>query len=154
VPDLEPELAALHDDCAICAEGSQFRAMTVIAHFFSQPQYKFRIDRSCYFPSPRVHGALATFTLHPVEQRPEVQSVREFLSFARQAFSSKRKMMANSLQPSWNKEDVYVALDNLCLPVTVRFDLLWMYTTVVICSLPVWHTGGGMMRCLQRSSFT
>lgn len=85
--------------------------MTVIARFFSVPEYKFRIDRTCYFPAPKVHGALATFKLQAPAARPAVRNDREFLSFVRQAFSAKRKMIGNALQPGWLKDDVCAALE-------------------------------------------
>jgi 16S rRNA A1518/A1519 N6-dimethyltransferase RsmA/KsgA/DIM1 with predicted DNA glycosylase/AP lyase activity len=97
--------------------------MTVFSHFFSEPEYMFKIDRYAYFPSPEVHGALAVFTLLPPEEREHVRSVREFQSFVRQAFSSKRKKISNSLQPRWLKDDINAAIATLGLAPTVRVML-------------------------------
>jgi 16S rRNA A1518/A1519 N6-dimethyltransferase RsmA/KsgA/DIM1 with predicted DNA glycosylase/AP lyase activity len=94
--------------------------MTVICHFFSQPKYLFKIDRSAYFPSPAVHGALALFKLLPSAERPAVRSEKEFLGFVRQAFSSKRKFIANSLQPRWQRELVNMGVERLGFTAAVR----------------------------------
>lgn len=96
-------------------EGSQYRAMTVIAHHYSRPSYEFKIDRQCYFPVPQVHGALAVFALKTAAQRSPVPNEREFMSFIRQSFNSKRKMLANALQPLWQREEVAEALGDLGL---------------------------------------
>jgi 16S rRNA A1518/A1519 N6-dimethyltransferase RsmA/KsgA/DIM1 with predicted DNA glycosylase/AP lyase activity len=93
--------------------------MTVVTHFFSDPFFKFKIDRECYFPAPAVHGALVEFRLKPPAEWPSVQSEREFLSFVWQAFSAKRKLLANSLQPKWSRHDTMAALSSLGLPATV-----------------------------------
>ena len=113
-----PQVLTHRGACA--ADGGQYRPMTVFSHFFSKPEYMFKIDRSSYFPSPEVHGALAVFTLLPPEEREAVRSVREFQSFVRQAFSSKRKMIANSLQPRWHKDDISAAVAALSLSAKVR----------------------------------
>jgi 16S rRNA A1518/A1519 N6-dimethyltransferase RsmA/KsgA/DIM1 with predicted DNA glycosylase/AP lyase activity len=95
--------------------------MTVLTHYFSVPRYHFKIDRSCFFPVPSVHGAVVTFELLPSTERPAVQNEREFTMFVRQAFLSKRKMLANSLLPKWQRETVNTALSTLGLPSTVLF---------------------------------
>lgn len=95
--------------------------MTVFTHFYSLPQYVFKIDRSCFYPVPNVHGALATFSLLPSADWPCVRDEREFLVFVRQAFLSKRKMLTNSLQPMWSRETVAAALHELGVSEQVRF---------------------------------
>lgn len=98
--------------------------MTVFSHFYSEPCYVFKIDRSCFYPVPNVHGALAIFKLRPVIEWPEVRDDREFCVFVRQAFLSKRKMLTNSLQPMWSRETVLIALEKLGLSDQVScFDL-------------------------------
>eukprot|EP00892_Ulva_mutabilis_P003161 jgi/Ulvmu1/12846/UM098_0031.1 len=97
-----------------------YRPMTVFAHFYGTPQYVFKIDRSCFYPVPNVHGALATFSLLPPSEWPQVRDEREFLVFVRQAFLSKRKMLTNSLQPMWSRETVAAALQAMGLSEQVR----------------------------------
>jgi 16S rRNA A1518/A1519 N6-dimethyltransferase RsmA/KsgA/DIM1 with predicted DNA glycosylase/AP lyase activity len=111
--------------------------MTVFTHFFSDPDFKFKIDRECYFPSPAVHGALVIFHLKSPAQWPGVRSAREFRSFVWQAFSSKRKLLTNSLQPKWSRDDTLAALRALGHPDTVR---TWIFTVTAkpVCSLQ-WH---------------
>jgi 16S rRNA A1518/A1519 N6-dimethyltransferase RsmA/KsgA/DIM1 with predicted DNA glycosylase/AP lyase activity len=108
------------------ADGSQYRPMTVISHYFSVPQYLFKIDRSCFFPVPKVHGALAVFRLLEEQERPVVPNERDFLIFTRQAFLSKRKKLTNSLQPKWTGNVIASALEVMGLnsQVCVRLKLL------------------------------
>jgi hypothetical protein len=104
-----------------CADEAAYRPMTVLTHYFSVPTYLFKIDRSCFFPVPSVHGAVVTFDLLPPTERPAVQNEREFQMFVRQAFLSKRKMLANSLLPKWQRENVNAALSTLGFSSTARF---------------------------------
>ena len=85
----------------------------MVAHYYSQPAYRMKIDRRHYFPSPKVHGALATFELTPENERSLVGHERLFLATVRQAFGSKRKMLGNSLQPTWQRNEVEAALSAL-----------------------------------------
>lgn len=105
--------------------------MTVLTHYFAVPKYHFKIDRSCFFPVPSVHGALVSFQLLPSTERPAVQNEREFTMFVRQAFLSKRKMLANSLLPKWQRETVNTALETLGFSATVCFtNLLHIHALV------------------------
>lgn len=99
--------------------------MTVITRFYSMPVYKFKIDRSCYFPVPGVHGALTTFALHLPSERPAVRSAKEYLSLVRRSFSSKRKLLSNALSPDWSKTAVQAALTRLELPEQVCSAWHW-----------------------------
>ena len=105
--------------------------MTVLTHYFAVPKYHFKIDRSCFFPVPSVHGAVVSFQLLPSTERPAVQNEREFTMFVRQAFLSKRKMLANSLLPKWQRETVNTALETLGFSATVCFtNLLHIHALV------------------------
>jgi 16S rRNA (adenine1518-N6/adenine1519-N6)-dimethyltransferase len=107
----------------------------VLSHFFTEPKYMFKIDKKCYFPSPAVHGALALFTLRTSAQRAPVRSESEFVSFVRQSFNSKRKMLANSLQRHWDRELVNRAIEQLGFTVSVR------------CSSPAGYTMFWRLHC-------
>lgn len=60
--------------------GSDYRAMNIEVGFYSQPRYVFKIDRTAYFPQPKVHGALVDFALRtPSARHPLPTSDSEFL---------------------------------------------------------------------------
>lgn len=65
-------------------------------------------------------GALVVFRLLAPDQRVVVHDEREFLTFIRQAFGAKRKVLTNSLQPKWQRADVAAALAQLGLHEMVR----------------------------------
>ena len=60
--------------------GSDYRAMNIEVGFYSQPRYVFKIDRTAYFPQPKVHGALVDFALRsPSARHPLPTSDTDFL---------------------------------------------------------------------------
>lgn len=67
---------------------------------------RLRIPRQKYFPVPGVDGALVTFRLTPPSKRREVPSERGFHAMVSKAFSERRKMMRNSMQPMYSSEQV------------------------------------------------
>lgn len=106
------------------ADVGAYRPMTVFTHFYSKPSYIFKIDRSCFYPVPNVHGALALFQLRESKDWPQVRDDKEFCKFVRQAFLSKRKMLTNSLQPLWSRETALLALERLGLS-----EQVWCHVT-------------------------
>lgn len=67
---------------------------------------RLRIPRQKYFPVPGVDGALVTFRLAPPSKRLEVPSERSFHALVTKAFSERRKMMRNSMQPLFSSQQV------------------------------------------------
>jgi 16S rRNA A1518/A1519 N6-dimethyltransferase RsmA/KsgA/DIM1 with predicted DNA glycosylase/AP lyase activity len=47
--------------------------------YFSEPEYKFQVDRSAYYPKPAVNGAVVEFRLRSTASRPPVPSEKGFL---------------------------------------------------------------------------
>lgn len=87
-----------------------YRAMSIITHFYSKPVYRFKIPKEKYFPVPGVDGALVTFKLLPPAQRLQVPDERGFISLVKKAFSERRKMLRNTLQPLYTSQQVEAAL--------------------------------------------
>jgi 16S rRNA A1518/A1519 N6-dimethyltransferase RsmA/KsgA/DIM1 with predicted DNA glycosylase/AP lyase activity len=92
-----------------------YRAMSVYTHYYSRPRYRLRIPRHKYFPVPGVDGALVTFALAPPAARVSVPDERRFHSVVAKAFSERRKMMRNSMQPLFAPAQVEAALRALKL---------------------------------------
>ena len=71
----------------------------------------FRVPRGAFFPVPKVESAVVT--LDPLEEpRFEVLGESTFRTVARQAFSSRRKMIRNSLCNFFEKQTVLRALED------------------------------------------
>ncbi|WIA09306.1 hypothetical protein OEZ85_008713 [Tetradesmus obliquus] len=87
-----------------------YRAMSLITHYYSKPVYRFLIPKEKYFPVPGVDGALVTFKLLPPSKRVQVAGERGFISLINKAFSERRKMMRNTLQPLYTPQQVEAAL--------------------------------------------
>ena len=101
-------------------DGKLYRPMTVFAHYYSEPTYHFRIPARSFYPVPKVDGALATFKLRPVLERPKLRSERSYVSFVRQAFSSKRKLVANALRPRWSRAHIEAAMAAVSVDLQAR----------------------------------
>ena len=90
--------------------GPDYRAANIFVHFFSRPRYRFLIPKEKYFPVPGVDGALVSFQLRPPGSRPDVPSERAFVMLFNKAFSERRKMVRNSVQPLYPGPQVEAAL--------------------------------------------
>lgn len=99
---------------------SDWRVMNLITQYYSEAKYVFRIDKKKYHPVPKVDGALVEFKLLPPEDRIHVPNEKKFIQLMKKAFSQKRKMMKNSMQPLVSGEDVASALDECRLNVDAR----------------------------------
>eukprot|EP00271_Cylindrocystis_brebissonii_P003005 TRINITY_DN13752_c0_g1_i1.p1 TRINITY_DN13752_c0_g1~~TRINITY_DN13752_c0_g1_i1.p1 ORF type:complete len:409 (-),score=61.40 TRINITY_DN13752_c0_g1_i1:252-1478(-) len=90
--------------------GFEYRKMTVMVHFFSEPKYDFFVDRKSFLPPPRVDAAVASFALRRPHEYPPVSSPRAFFALVHDAFLGKRKMLRNSLQRLFSSAMVAEAL--------------------------------------------
>eukprot|EP00878_Enallax_costatus_P015782 GHUV01016538.1.p1 GENE.GHUV01016538.1~~GHUV01016538.1.p1 ORF type:complete len:339 (+),score=127.36 GHUV01016538.1:531-1547(+) len=97
-----------------------YRAMSVITHYYSKPVYRFRIPKEKYYPVPGVDGALVTFKLIPAAKRLPVATERGFISMVNKAFSERRKMLRNNLQPTYSTQQVEAALSKADIRTDVR----------------------------------
>ena len=114
---------------------SDYRAMNIRVLFYSRPRYQFIIPKEKYYPAPGVDGALVTFSLLPTEKRPRVTSERSFMSFVAKAFSERRKMIRNSVQPIYSQEEVEGALKASGLRVDSRAQDLTVEDFVTVHNL-------------------
>ncbi|XP_065864735.1 ribosomal RNA small subunit methyltransferase, chloroplastic isoform X1 [Euphorbia lathyris] len=99
---------------------SEYRLINVFVNFYSDPEYKFRVPRSNFFPQPNVDAAVVTFKLKPAIDYPPVSSAKSFFSMVNSAFNGKRKMLRKSLQHINSSSEIEEALRNAGLPATSR----------------------------------
>ncbi|AQK60749.1 Ribosomal RNA small subunit methyltransferase chloroplastic [Zea mays] len=119
---LQDETAVRLADASI--QSPEYRSINVFVDFYSEPEYKFRVDRENFFPRPKVDGAVISFKLKNAEEYPPVSSPKSFFSMVNSAFMGKRKMLRKSLQHICSSSEIEAALDNIGLPVTVSFRSL------------------------------
>ncbi|AQK60760.1 Ribosomal RNA small subunit methyltransferase chloroplastic [Zea mays] len=115
---LQDETAVRLADASI--QSPEYRSINVFVDFYSEPEYKFRVDRENFFPRPKVDGAVISFKLKNAEEYPPVSSPKSFFSMVNSAFMGKRKMLRKSLQHICSSSEIEAALDNIGLPVTAR----------------------------------
>lgn len=120
---LQDETALRFADASI--QTPEYRPINVFVNFYSEPEYKFKVERTNFFPQPKVDGAVISFKLKNSGDYPPVGSHKGFFSMVNSAFNGKRKMLRKSLQHLCSSSEIEAALANIGLPVTARpSDLL------------------------------
>ncbi|XVF33415.1 hypothetical protein REPUB_Repub17cG0166800 [Reevesia pubescens] len=99
---------------------SEYRPINIFVNFYSEPEYKFRVPRTNFFPQPNVDAAVVTFKLKQAPDYPSVASTKSFFSMVNSAFNGKRKMLRRSLQHICPSSEIERALGDAGLPTTSR----------------------------------
>ncbi|KAF9668899.1 hypothetical protein SADUNF_Sadunf14G0051500 [Salix dunnii] len=95
---------------------SEYRPINIFVNFYSDPEYKFKVPRSNFFPQPNVDAAVVKFKLKQAVDYPAVSSTKSFFSMVNSAFNGKRKMLRKSLQHICTPVEIEEALQNVgCL---------------------------------------
>uniref|UniRef100_A0A0D3F006 rRNA adenine N(6)-methyltransferase n=1 Tax=Oryza barthii TaxID=65489 RepID=A0A0D3F006_9ORYZ len=116
---LQDETALRFADASI--QTPEYRPINVFVNFYSEPEYKFKVERTNFFPQPKVDGAVISFKLKNSGDYPPVNS----------AFNGKRKMLRKSLQHLCSSSEIEAALANIGLPVTLTLPVLARFSPVV-----------------------
>ncbi|XP_021904503.1 ribosomal RNA small subunit methyltransferase, chloroplastic-like [Carica papaya] len=99
---------------------SEYRPINIFVNFYSEPEYKFKVPRTNFFPQPNVDAAVVTFKLKQAREYPPVSSTKSFFSMVNSAFNGKRKMLRKSLQHICTSLEIESALGIAGLPATSR----------------------------------
>ncbi|KAJ0110974.1 hypothetical protein Patl1_00355 [Pistacia atlantica] len=59
---------------------SEYRPINIFVNFYSEPEYKFKVPRTSFFPQPNVDAAVVTFKLKQAIDYPSVTSTKSFFS--------------------------------------------------------------------------
>ncbi|KAL6629248.1 hypothetical protein ACP70R_029013 [Stipagrostis hirtigluma subsp. patula] len=118
---LQDETAVRLADASI--QTPEYRPINLFVNFYSEPEYKFRVERENFFPRPKVNGAVISFKLKNAEDYPPVDSQKSFFSMVNSAFNGKRKMLRKSLQHLCSSAEIEAALNNIGLPVTQMCEM-------------------------------
>ncbi|XP_019464969.1 PREDICTED: ribosomal RNA small subunit methyltransferase, chloroplastic [Lupinus angustifolius] len=105
---------------------SEYRPINIFVNFYSDPEYKFKVPRTHFFPQPNVDAAVVSFKLKPPTQYPKVSSTKSFFSMVNSAFNEKRKMLRKSLQHICTSLETEEALTSIGLLATSRPEELTM----------------------------
>ncbi|KAH9315282.1 hypothetical protein KI387_023909, partial [Taxus chinensis] len=93
----------------------EYRSINIFVNFYSEPEYKFKVQRTNFFPQPNVDAAIVAFRLKHVDEYPPIASQERFFSMVNSAFNGKRKMLRKSLQHLRASHDIQLALKALGL---------------------------------------
>lgn len=105
---------------------SEYRPINIFVNFYSDPEYKFQVPRSSFFPQPNVDAAVVTFKLKQPTGYPQVSSIKNFFSMVNAAFNGKRKMLRKTLQHIRPSAEIEAALEKVGLSTTSRPEELTM----------------------------
>ncbi|KAK7295006.1 hypothetical protein RJT34_17909 [Clitoria ternatea] len=98
----------------------EYRPINVFVNFYSDPEYKFKVPRTNFFPQPNVDAAVVSFKLKIPSEYPQVSSSKSFFSMVNSAFNEKRKMLRKSLQHICTSLETEEALKSIGLLATSR----------------------------------
>jgi len=94
-----------------------YSSITVFVEFYSQPEYGFTVEPTCFYPPPRVKSAIVKFTLH---DHPKVSSEKEFFEMTRRTFQQRRKMVRSSLKLTYDLKSIDRGLEKIGKGLQVR----------------------------------
>ncbi|CAK8542294.1 unnamed protein product [Lathyrus sativus] len=104
----------------------EYRPINIFVNFYSDPEYKFKVERTNFFPQPNVDAAVVKFKLKQPSKYPQVSSSKSFFAVVNSAFNEKRKMIRNSLQHISTSVEIEEALESIGLLSTSRPEELTM----------------------------
>ncbi|HEX2580189.1 MAG TPA: 16S rRNA (adenine(1518)-N(6)/adenine(1519)-N(6))-dimethyltransferase RsmA [Rhabdochlamydiaceae bacterium] len=96
---------------------SDYSSITVFVQFYSDPEYGFTVEPTCFYPPPRVKSAVVKFKL---KDHPVVSSEEAFFAMTRRAFQQRRKMIRSSLKLIYDQESIDRGLEKIGKGLQVR----------------------------------
>ncbi|CAA2966802.1 ribosomal RNA small subunit methyltransferase, chloroplastic [Olea europaea subsp. europaea] len=132
----------LQDEAALrfvdsLSKSSEYRPINIFINFYSDPEYKFKVPRTNFFPQPKVDAAVVAFKLKQITDYPQVSTIKSFFSMVNSAFNGKRKMLRKSLQHICSSPEIEAALCSVGLPPTARPEELTLEDFVKLHNLIV-----------------
>lgn len=91
-------------------KSSEYSSFTLFLQFYSNPHYAFTVNRTCFYPSPKVDSAIVSLELKPP---PLDIDPTAFFKVTRTAFEHRRKMMRGSLKELYSSQEVERALESI-----------------------------------------
>ena len=101
--------------------GPDYGLLALLVQLRFQPQGRFKIPASCFFPAPEVDSTCVTLVRRPNPLLDRRQTAT-FTQIARRAFSQRRKMMFKLLKGDWPEARLAEAFNRLKLPPASRAE--------------------------------
>ena len=80
----------------ICASAGKMSILALSVQFYGRPEYKFRVDKSDFWPQPEVQSAVLTIKVNDSPALP-VEQTKAFWRLVKISFAAKRKMLKKNL---------------------------------------------------------
>lgn len=98
-----------------------YNNLSIMCQFYCQVRVMFDVSPQSFFPAPKITSSVVSFK---VRENIILEDEKEFWTFVRSCFSSKRKILTNNLIKYLKKEDIIALLEELDWPVTIRAENL------------------------------
>ncbi|MBU2025952.1 MAG: 16S rRNA (adenine(1518)-N(6)/adenine(1519)-N(6))-dimethyltransferase RsmA [Patescibacteria group bacterium] len=106
----------------VCAKPPRANPLSLFARLISQPQITARIDKSCFYPIPKVDSAV--LSIKKINSRLDLGTAQNqnLLRLIKISFSSPRKTLVNNLcaRPDLSKKNIQKILNIIDLPPLIR----------------------------------
>ncbi|AHE68360.1 16S rRNA (adenine(1518)-N(6)/adenine(1519)-N(6))-dimethyltransferase RsmA [Legionella oakridgensis] len=79
--------------------------LSVIVQYYCKVEHLFNVPADVFFPKPKVESAIVHLTPHRISPYPEVE-FHQLERLLAQAFSMRRKTLANNLKPLLNSSEI------------------------------------------------
>lgn len=97
----------------IAAPGSkEYGSLTVFLNYHADCDYAFKVNRTCFYPQPKVDSAVVKLVL---KEPPAISNPEECLTLIRMAFGQRRKMLKKTWGEKFGAANVAAALNDLGL---------------------------------------
>lgn len=102
------------------AGSEHYGALSLFCEFFAEFESIFFVNKSCFYPKPKVESAVVTFRLH--KGKAEIDQ-ELFFRFTRELFSKRRKMVSTSLKQLYH-QDLSHEIKGCGIDPTLRVEVL------------------------------
>lgn len=104
-------------------DDDDYGVLTLLVQITYEPQDRFRIPASCFFPEPDVDSACVVLGRRAEPLLPRAQ-LGTFEQVVKRAFSQRRKMMLKLLKQHWPADNLSRAFDQLQLSAQARAETI------------------------------
>lgn len=80
-----------------------YSSLSLFVQFYSIPAYGFTVEKTCFYPPPKVQSSVIQFIL---KIPPPVSSEEAFFTMTRRAFQQRRKMVRSSLKTHYTLSSI------------------------------------------------
>ncbi len=98
------------------AASKAYGSLSLFVRFYSDPVKGFTVERTCFYPPPKVQSTVVQFRL----KKPPLEEEERFFEMTRHSFRQRRKMVRTTLKDLYSSESIERGLIKVGKGLTVR----------------------------------